>query len=80
MGKCIAKAIQTYLGTFRHNKAYPRNIQAYSIIIKTLCNLAYFMKLLMLLLVLTVSCIFRILVYPKSWHIHNPGTFRTSVL
>ena len=66
MGKCIAKAIQTYLGTVRDNKAYPRIIQAYLIIIKTLCNLAYFMKLLMLLLVLMVSCIFRTLVYPES--------------
>ena len=29
MGKCITKAIQTYLGTFGHNDAYPRIIQAY---------------------------------------------------
>ena len=66
MGKYIAKAIQTYLGTFRHNKAYPRIIHAYLTIIKTLYNMAYFMKLLMLLLVLMVSCIFRTLVYPES--------------
>ena len=66
MGKCITKTIQTYLGTFRHNLAYQRIIQAYSVIIRTLCYLAYFMKLLMLMLVLIVSSIFRALVYPKS--------------
>ena len=50
-------------------------------IIRTLCNLAYFMKLLMLLLVLIVSCKFRTLVYPEFWHIQvqkhiqNPGIF-----
>ena len=71
MAKCITKAIQTYLGTFRHNQAYPRIIQAYSAIIRTLCSLAYFMKLLMLLLVLIVPCIFRTLVYPESSHIQN---------
>ena len=65
MEKCITKTIQTYLGTFRHNQAYPRIIQAYSVIIRTLCNLAYFIKLLKLLLVLKVSCIFRTLVYPE---------------
>ena len=30
MGKCKIKAIQTDLGTFRHNQAYPGIIQAYS--------------------------------------------------
>ena len=29
MGECKAKAIQTDLGTFRHNKTYPGIIQAY---------------------------------------------------
>ena len=48
---------------FRHIQAYPRITQTYSVIIRTLCNLAYFMKLLMLLLVLIVSCIFRTLVF-----------------
>ena len=38
MGKCKTKAIQTDLGTFRHNQAYPGIIQAYSGIFKTLCN------------------------------------------
>ena len=29
MGKCKTKAIQAYLGTFRHNQVYPGIIQAY---------------------------------------------------
>ena len=29
MNECKAKAIQTNLGTFRHNQTYPRIIQAY---------------------------------------------------
>ena len=29
MGKCKIKAVQTDLGTFRHNQAYPGIIQAY---------------------------------------------------
>ena len=29
MGKCKIKAVQTDLGTFRHNQAYPGLIQAY---------------------------------------------------
>ena len=34
MGKSKAKAIQTDLGTFRHNLVYPEIIQAYSGIIQ----------------------------------------------
>ena len=30
MGKCKSKAIQTDLGTFMHNQAYPGIIQVYS--------------------------------------------------
>ena len=37
MGECKAKAIQTNLGTFRHNQTYPGIIQAYSGIFRTLC-------------------------------------------
>ena len=29
MGRCKAKAIQTNLGTFRHNQTHPGIIQAY---------------------------------------------------
>ena len=71
MGKYITKGIQTYLVTFRHNQTYSRIIQAYSVIIGTLCNLAYFMMPFMLLLVLIVSCISRTAVYLESWHIQN---------
>ena len=58
IGKCKTKTIQTDLGTFTHNQAYPGIIQAYSGIFKTM-------------------------LYPEpeayseSWHIHNPGIFRT---
>ena len=38
MGKCKTKVIQTDLGTFRHNQAYPGIIQAYS---KPCITLAY---------------------------------------
>ena len=42
MGKCKTKAIQTDLGTFRHNQAYPGIIQAYSGIFRTCVTLIYF--------------------------------------
>ena len=67
MGKCKTKAIQTDLGTFRHNQAYLGIIQAYSGIFKTLCN----------------TSIFRTVVYPEPeaysepWYIQNPRIFRT---
>ena len=61
MGKCETKAIQTYLGTFRHNQPDPNIIQAYSGIFKTLCN----------------NGICRTVVYLEPWHIDNPGIFRT---
>ena len=37
MGEYKTKAIQTNLGTFRHNQTYPGIIQAYSGIFKILC-------------------------------------------
>ena len=55
MSKYKTKAIQTDLGTFRHNQVYPGIIQTYSGIFKTLCN----------------PGIFRTVVYPESWHIQN---------
>ena len=67
MGK--AKAIQTNLGTFRHNQTYPGIIQAYSGIFRTLCY----------------PDIFKTVVYPEPRHIHNqkhiqnPGIFKTMV-
>ena len=69
MGKCKTKAIQTDLGTFRHNYAHLGIIQAYSGIFKTLCN----------------PDIFRTAVCPESWdiqnqkHIQNPGIFTSLV-
>ena len=55
MGKCKTKAIETDLGAFIHNQAYPGVIQAYSGTFRTLCN----------------PCIFRTVVYPEPWHIQN---------
>ena len=37
MGKCKTKAIQTNLGTLKHNQTYPGIIEAYSDIFRTLC-------------------------------------------
>ena len=67
MNKCKAKAIQTDLGTSRHNQTYPGIIPAYSGIFRTLCYLD----------------MLKTVVYPEPetysgpWHIHNPGIFRT---
>ena len=36
IGECRTKAIQTNLGTFRHNQTYPGIIQTYSDIFRTL--------------------------------------------
>ena len=55
MVKCKAKAIQTNLGRFRHNKTYPGIIQAYPGISRTLY----------------CSDIFKTVVYPEPWHIQN---------
>ena len=69
MGKCKTKAIQTDLGTFKHNRVDPGIIQAYSGIFKNRCN----------------PGIFRTVVYPEPWHIQNqkhiqnPGIFTTLV-
>ena len=55
--------------TLRHKQTYPRIIQAYSGILKTLCN----------------SGIFRIVIYPEPWHIQNqkhvqnPGILKTPI-
>ena len=38
MDKCKTKAIQTDLGSFRHNEACLGNIQPYSGIFRNLCN------------------------------------------
>ena len=68
MCKCKTEAIQTDLGTFRHNQAHPGIIQAYSGIFKTMCN----------------PGILRNVALSEPWyiqnpppHIHNPRIFRT---
>ena len=69
MSKCKKKAIQTDLGTFRHNQTYPGIIPAYSGIFRTLCY----------------PDIFKTMVYPEPetysepWNIHKPGIFITPV-
>ena len=69
MGECKTKAIQTNLGTFSHNLAYPGIIQAYSGIFRTLCYPA----------------IFKTVVCPEPWniqnekHIQNLGIFTTLI-
>ena len=55
MGECKTKAIQTNLGTFRHNQTCPGIIQAYSGIFRTL----YFPNM------------FKTVVCPEPWHIQN---------
>ena len=62
MGKCKAKAIQTDLGTFRHNQAYPGIIQACSGTFKALCD----------------PGIIRTVIYPELWHIQNQRHIQNS--
>ena len=61
MGKCKTNAIQTKLGTFRHNQK-SRN---YSGILRTLCYPDIFK-----------TDIYRSLTYSELWHIQNAGIFR----
>ena len=63
MAKCKTKAIQTNLGTFRYNQAYPGIIHAYSGIFRTLCY----------------PDIFKTVIYPELWHIRTRSIFRTPV-
>ena len=59
MCKCKTEAIQTDLGTFRHNQAYPGIIQAYSGIFKTMCN----------------PGILRNVALSEPWYIQNPPPY-----
>ena len=73
------KAIQTDLGIFRHippylgksryNQAYSGIFRNYSGIFWTLFNPG--------IGIFKTRGIFKTLVYPKLWHIQNPGLFRT---
>ena len=69
MGECKTKAIQTNLGTFRHNQTYPGIIQAY---LEPCLTLTY-LKLWYVQNpnILQTRSIFR------TRHIHNPALFRT---
>ena len=74
MGKCKAKAIQTDLGTFRHNQAYPGIIQAYS---KPFLTLAYLeMWYIQNPDTFKIRNIFRTLVYSEPQYIQNPAIFQ----
>ena len=63
MGKCKTKAIQTNLGTFRHNREYPGTMQAYSEHFVTAVYLepCYIQN----------PEIFRTPVYSERWYIQN---------
>ena len=73
MSECKAKAIQTNLGTFRHNQTYPGIIQEYSGIFRTLCYPHKFYN----------CCISRTVTYSEReaysgpWYIQNAAIFRT---
>ena len=75
MDKCKTKAIQTDLGPFRHNQAYPGMIQAYS---KPCVTLAYLQPWYIQNpdIFRTIS-IFRTLAYSPAWYIQNHRIFRT---
>ena len=75
MGKCKTKAIQTDLGTFRHNQSYPAIIQAYS---KPSVTLAYLEPwYIQAPDIFRTRSIFRTLAYSQSWYIQNPRIFST---
>ena len=73
MGECKTKAIQTNLGTFRHNQTYPGIIQAYSCIFRTLYYPDMF-KTVVCPEPLTYS---EPEAYSQLLYIQNPATFRT---
>ena len=69
MGECKTKAIQTNLGTFRHNQAYTGIIQAY---LEPCLNLTY-----LKLWYIQNPNILRTRTYLEPRHIQNPTKFRT---
>ena len=71
MSKSKTKAIQTDLGTFRHNQTYLRIIQAYPEPCVTLTYLK--------LWYIQNTDILRTRSYSEPQHINNPGIFRTPV-
>ena len=74
MGKRKTKAIQTELGTFRHNQAYPGIIQAYS---KPCVPLAYLdLWYIHNSDIFKIRNIFGTLVYSEPWYIYKSGIFK----
>ena len=76
MGECKTKAIQTNLGTFRHNQTYPGIIQAYSSIFRTLSYPDIFKTVNQSPNIFRSRRIFRTpafttLLYSERWHIQN---------
>ena len=68
MGECKTKAIQTNLGTFRHNQTYRGIIQAYL----EPCHTLTYLKLWYV----QNADIFRTLAYSQLLYIQNPAVFR----
>ena len=75
MGKCKTKAIQTDLGTFRHNQA-SRNYSGIFRYIQNPVLTQINLKLWYIQRTLTYS---EPEAYSEPRHIHNPGIFRTPV-
>ena len=80
MDECKAKAIQTNLGTFRHNETYPGIIQAYSGIFRTLSYPKY-LKLSYIQNpdISRTRSILKTPAYSQHWYIQNSAIFRTLV-
>ena len=72
MGECKTKAIQTNLGTFRHNQTYPGIIWAY---LEPFVALTY----LKLWYIQNPDIYLEPEAYSKPRHIYNSGTFRTQL-
>ena len=75
MGKSKTKAIQTNLGTFRHNQAYLGIFQAYS---KPCVTLSYLESwYIQNPNIFKVRNIFRTLIYLEPQYIQNSGIFKS---
>ena len=88
MVKYKTKTIQTDLGIFRHNQAYPEILRAYSKPCVTLEYLEpYYIqnpdifrtRSIFRILAYTQPDIFRIPVYSERWHIQNPRHIQSPV-
>ena len=76
--QCKTKAIQTNLGTFRHNQTYPGIIQAYSDIFGFLSSPDIFKTVyIQNPNIFRTRSIIRTLTYSQLCYIQNPTIFRT---